>query len=87
MDFFSIGPGEIFLVVIVALLIFGPGKIVEVSRTLGRIMYTIRKASGDFTNQLSQEWEEEKRTPPPAATEAGEKPAPPEAKTEPPHEQ
>ena len=60
MEFFSMGTGEILLILLVALLVWGPGRIVEVGRTLGRIMGTLKKASFDLTTQITRELEEEK---------------------------
>ena len=67
MDFFGIGTGEILLVLLVALIVFGPGRIVEIGRTLGRMMHTLKKASSDFTSQVTKELEgeEKSRQPPP----------------------
>jgi TatA/E family protein of Tat protein translocase len=47
MDFFGIGPGELLLIVIIALMTFGPGKMVEASRQLGKMVRAFRKASSD----------------------------------------
>lgn len=58
MDFFGIGIGEILLILVIALIIWGPGRIVEIGRTLGRIMRTLRKASFDLTTQVTKELEE-----------------------------
>ena len=65
MDFFGIGSGEVLLILVVALIVLGPGRIVEVGRTLGRIARTLKKASFDLTSQVTKELEiEEKKTPP-----------------------
>lgn len=61
MDFFGIGGGEILLILIVALIIFGPGRIVEISQTLGRMMHTLKKASSNLTAQVTKELEAEER--------------------------
>jgi Tat protein translocase TatB subunit len=61
MDFLGIGWGEILLVLIVALLLWGPDKIVEISRSIGKTVYAFRKAAGDLTTQVSRELEEQKR--------------------------
>ena len=61
MDFFGIGMGEILMVLIVALLIWGPGRIVEIGRTLGKIVRTLRKASFDLTTQITKELEGEEK--------------------------
>ena len=55
MDLFGMGMGEILLVLLVALIIWGPGKIPEIARTLGRMAYTLRKASFDLTSTVTKE--------------------------------
>lgn len=60
MEFFGMGTGEILLILLVALLVWGPGRIVEVGRTLGKIMGTLKKTSFDLTAQVTKELEEEK---------------------------
>ncbi len=65
MDFFGIGIGEILLVLMIALIIWGPGRIVEIGRTLGKIVRTLRKASSDLTAQVTKELETEEKDPPP----------------------
>ncbi len=60
MDFLGMGWGEILLILVVALLVFGPGKVVEVAKTLGKTVNAFRKAAGDLTTQISKELEEQK---------------------------
>lgn len=57
MDFFGIGPLEILVILIVALIIFGPGRLPEIGRTVGKAMRTLRKASFDLSTQLTKEIE------------------------------
>lgn len=59
MDFFGIGMGEVLVILVVALIIWGPGRIVEIGRTLGRITRTLKKASFDLTTQVTKELERE----------------------------
>jgi len=63
MDFFGVGMGEVLLIIVVVLIIFGPGRMVEIARTLGRIMRTLRKASFDLTAQVTKEIESEEKEP------------------------
>ena len=63
MDFLGIGFGEIVLVLIVALLIFGPGKLVEVARSLGKMSRNIKRMSSDFTSAITKEVDIEKGSP------------------------
>jgi Sec-independent protein translocase protein TatA len=41
MDIFGIGPLEFVLILIIALIIFGPNDIVSAGRTLGRLLYRL----------------------------------------------
>lgn len=41
MDFFGIGPLELFFVVLIALIVLGPRDMVKAGRTLGRILRTV----------------------------------------------
>lgn len=61
MDFMSVGSSEILMILLVALLVVGPNKVVELSRTLGRMMRSIKKASSDLTTAVSRELELEER--------------------------
>ena len=74
MDFFGMGMGEVLLILIVALIIWGPGRIVEIGRMLGKVARTLRKASFDLTTQISKELEgEEKNRPPQSGAKSGSK--------------
>ena len=64
MDFFGIGMGEVLVILVVALIIWGPGRIVEVGRTLGKIVRVLKKASFDLTAQVTKELEKEEEQPP-----------------------
>ena len=74
MDFFGMGMGEVLLILVVALIIWGPDKAIEAGRTLGKIVRTLKKASFDLTTQLSKELEgEEKNRPSQSITSSGDK--------------
>lgn len=49
----NIGSPELMLIAIVALLVFGPSKLPELGRTVGRAVGEFRKAARD----LQQTWE------------------------------
>jgi sec-independent protein translocase protein TatA len=66
MDFFGIGLGEILLILALALIIWGPKRLPEIARTLGKTMRTLRKATNDFTSQVTRDIDTE-------ATESSEK--------------
>ncbi len=64
MDFGGIGSWEVLLILIIALIIWGPDRIAEISRTLGKIVRTLRKATSDLTAQITREIEETDNEPP-----------------------
>jgi Tat protein translocase TatB subunit len=55
MNFFGVGTGEVILILIVALIIWGPKRLPEIARTLGRAVNTLRKSTYDLTSQLTKE--------------------------------
>jgi len=55
MRFLDMGPLEILLILVVALIIWGPAKIPEIARTLGRTMRALRKVTSDFTTAVIRE--------------------------------
>lgn len=61
MDFFGIGPMEIVLILIIGLLIFGPGKLPQIGRDLGKALRSFKKAATDLSAEVSKELEEEKK--------------------------
>lgn len=69
MDFLGIGPWEILLILVIAIIFLGPGKIVDFARTLGKWVRAIRRAGADFTAAVTREVEnaEKEASSPPAA--------------------
>jgi len=53
--FGSLGGPELLLILVLALLIFGPRKLPEIGRTVGRSLAEFRKASSDFKMSLEHE--------------------------------
>ncbi len=58
--FGSIGGPEILLIFILALLLFGPRKLPEIGRALGKTVAEFRKATAEFRSTLEREVEMEK---------------------------
>jgi len=52
---FGLGVPEIIFILLLALLIFGPKKLPEIGRTLGKGMSEFRKASNELTRSLNAE--------------------------------
>ena len=59
MGFLDIGWPELLLVLVVVLIVFGPGRVVEISRTLGKTVRAFRKATSSLTAQVTKEMNEE----------------------------
>jgi sec-independent protein translocase protein TatA len=61
---FNIGPFELILVLIVVLIIFGPGKLPDIGNAIGRGIREFRKASSDLEDSIRGET----KSPPPSDT-------------------
>ncbi len=57
----NLGWTEIFFIVAFALIVFGPRKLPEIARTLGRTMAQLRRTSEEFRNAWEAEVEYEMR--------------------------
>jgi Sec-independent protein translocase protein TatA len=66
MDFFGMGPWEILLILVIAMILLGPGKIVGFARTLGKWVRAIKRAGNDFTAAVTREVETIEKEPPPS---------------------
>ncbi len=58
--FGSIGGPELLLIFVLALLLFGPRKLPEIGRTIGKTLAEFRKATNEFKFSLEHEIELEK---------------------------
>ena len=78
----SIGMPELILIFIVALIVFGPKKLPEIGKSLGKGLAEFKKASDDFKQSIQKEVDglkEEARVEPPvpsAAASSAAAPAP-----------
>lgn len=52
---FNIGMSELVLILIIALVVFGPGKLPEVSKALGKSLQEFRKAASDVNGNSTEE--------------------------------
>lgn len=57
MNIFGVGLPEMGLIMIVALLVFGPKKLPEISRSLGGAIRDLQKASKQFEEEFKKEAE------------------------------
>lgn len=59
--FFDFGSGEILLIVLAAFLIFGPSKIPEIARNLGKFINDIKRASEEIKTEINREADRQDR--------------------------
>lgn len=55
MNIFGIGLPEMAVIMVVALLIFGPKKLPEIGRSLGKALRGFQEASQDFQEEFKKE--------------------------------
>jgi len=59
--FFDFGSGEIFLIVLVIFVVFGPERIPEMARKFGRFINEIKRASEDIKDEINREADKKER--------------------------
>src|SRR4051794_6673530 len=67
---FNIGPGELIIVLIIALIVVGPGKLPDVGSALGKSLREFRKAATDVKESTNLDPAPASATPAVAATVA-----------------
>jgi sec-independent protein translocase protein TatA len=55
MDFLGIGPFEVLLILLIAFIIFGPQKLMEMSKTAGKTMRELSRSASALSEKLNQE--------------------------------
>ena len=55
MNVFGIGLPEMALILVIALLVFGPKKLPEIGRSLGKAIRGFQEASKEFENEFKRE--------------------------------
>jgi Tat protein translocase TatB subunit len=58
---FSVGPGELVMIFLVALVFLGPRRLPEIARQIGRFTYEMRKVADSLRSTLEDEVREEER--------------------------
>ncbi len=53
--FFNISGGEIFIIVLIVFIIFGPDKIPEIARWVGKGVNEIKKATSEIKDEIDRE--------------------------------
>jgi Tat protein translocase TatB subunit len=86
--FGTLGGPEIFLILVIALIVFGPRRLPEIGKSVGKMLAEFRKASNDFKRTIEDEVEAERvreleaarapaAPPPSAASPPVQEPVPP----------
>ena len=70
MNIFGVGLPEVTVILILALLIFGPKKLPELVKQLGKTLKSLKKASNEFQNEIDQVMNEEDKEESPKSIES-----------------
>ena len=57
MDFFGIGAMEVLFILLIAFLLFGPRRLPEIARGLGKAVRELKKYSTALTSDLKEEFD------------------------------
>ena len=70
MNIFGVGLPEVTVILILALLIFGPKKLPELGKQLGKTLKSLKKASNEFQNEIDKVMNEEDKNESPKSIES-----------------
>jgi Tat protein translocase TatB subunit len=60
--FGTLGGPELFLILVVALIVFGPTRLPDIGKSMGKMLAEFRKASNELKRTLEEEVEQEKKS-------------------------
>ena len=58
--FGTLGGPELFLILVIALIVFGPRKLPEIGQSMGKMLREFRKASNEFKRTVEDEVESDR---------------------------
>jgi Sec-independent protein translocase protein TatA len=70
MDILGVGGWDIFIIIIIALLIYGPERIVGIARNLGKIARTLKNSTSDLSATIAREIEAQEKAKTTKATQS-----------------
>ena len=73
MNIFGVGLPEVTVILILALLIFGPKKLPELGKQLGKTLKSLKKASNEFQNEIDQVMNSEDKEESPKSIESNQR--------------
>lgn len=63
MDILGVGPLEILFVFIIAFIVFGPRRLVDISKNAGKIMRNLSKTASQVNDKINKEFKDIDTTP------------------------
>ena len=63
---FNVGPAEVLIILVVALLVLGPKKLPEAARQMGKAMSEFRRVTSGLQNEVRTVLDDHLSDPPPA---------------------
>jgi TatA/E family protein of Tat protein translocase len=68
---FNIGPTELIVILIIALIVFGPARLPEIGRTVGKSLREFRRATQDLKDEMNLNLNDDPPATSPAPGEPG----------------
>jgi Tat protein translocase TatB subunit len=53
-NFLGMGPLELLLILVLALMVFGPDKLPEIARQLGKVVAEVRRITSDVSTEINR---------------------------------
>jgi sec-independent protein translocase protein TatA len=78
---FNIGPAEMIVILVIALIVFGPKRLPEIGRTVGKGLREFRRASQDIREEFESSMQDEEDKPAAELSKDAEEPNLPETET------